>query len=384
MAGIYIHIPFCKKACSYCDFYFITSLKYESDYIKSLTKEIDLRKSEFNDIKIDTIYFGGGTPSILNENSLYNILNSLSKNFALNNNLEITIECNPDDISILKLKSYKSLNINRLSIGVQSFDDEDLKFMKRVHNGVQAKKSIKLSQDQGFTNISIDLIYGLPTSNSKIWKKNLEIFKKFNLVHLSSYSLTVEKNTLLFNLVKKKNMEKKIEDNVINQFRILLKEMKKYDYENYEISSFCIDKMYSKHNCSYWNGEKYFGIGVAAHSFDGIKRKWNKSNIKNYIINLSNNKLIYDFEILDNIDLYNEYILTSLRTSWGCSITKLVKLFPKQYIKHFYHQIEKYQKANYVIKKNINYCFTDQGKLFSNKVISDLFISKDENLNIVG
>ena len=341
MAGIYIHIPFCKQKCHYCNFYSTVSLKYRNEFIDALSREIVSRKNYLDNEEINTIYFGGGTPSMLLISEITEIINTLRKTYNVASNVEITLEANPDDLSknqISDLKNYTS--VNRLSIGVQSFFDDDLHYLNRVHNSNQAHKSIEFALASGFENMTIDLIYGIPTLNEKKWKENLNIFFNLGIPHLSSYSLTIEEKTALDVLIKRKKIEDINEVQSIAHFNILLEETEKNNLIHYEISNFAKSGYYSKHNSIYWLGGHYIGFGPSAHSYNGKTRQWNVMNIKKYCEEQDTEKIIDEKELLTVDQNYNEYVLTSLRTSWGCDIEHITNVFGSKYSNYFQKNIE--------------------------------------------
>jgi len=375
MAGIYLHIPFCKKACNYCDFHFSTSTRMKSDFVKALILEMELRKDVFSHDSISSIYFGGGTPSLLSSNELNIILDHLHQHFNVDSDAEITLEANPDDLSQEKIKQFAQSSINRLSIGVQSFRDSDLKFMHRVHNSAQALESIKRSQDIGLSNITIDLIYGTPGMTNAHWLENLQMSFVLQVPHISSYALTVEDNTALKRQILSKKSPPVSEDQSAEQFKLLMKEMKAADYEQYEISNFCKENAYSQHNSSYWRKNAYLGLGPSAHSFIGNSRMWNVSNNQRYIQDINQSILPLETEILSQRDQYNEYMMTSLRTIWGCDIAVIKKDFPSIYSLHFLKEIKSYIVRGFVEESNGIFILSDQGKLFADRISSDLFLT---------
>ena len=375
MAGIYLHIPFCKKACNYCDFHFSTSTRMQSDFVKALILEMELRKDVFSHDSISSIYFGGGTPSLLSSNELNIILDHLHQHFNVDSDAEITLEANPDDLSQEKIKQFAQSSINRLSIGVQSFRDSDLKFMHRVHNSAQALESIKRSQDIGLSNITIDLIYGTPGMTNSHWLENLQMSFVLQVPHISSYALTVEDNTALKRQILSKKSPPVSEDQSAEQFKLLMKEMKAADYEQYEISNFCKENAYSRHNSSYWRKNAYLGLGPSAHSFIGNSRMWNVSNNQRYIQDINQSILPLETEILSQRDQYNEYMMTSLRTIWGCDIAVIKKDFPSIYFLHFLKEIKSYIVRGFVEESNGIFILSDQGKLFADRISSDLFLT---------
>ena len=374
MAGIYLHIPFCKQACNYCDFHFSTSMKMKVDFVKAIIQEIELRKDVFANKFISSIYFGGGTPSLLSKEELDMIFEKLYKSFTIDADAEITLEANPDDLNFDKILQLKDTPINRLSIGVQSFRDEDLKYMNRAHTAIEALNSIKMAQDLGFQNITIDLIYGTPGMSNEDWKYNLRKSFALNLPHISSYALTVEEKTPLYYQILKKNIGPVDEQQSADQFKILMDEMLSYGYEQYEISNFCKDNSYSKHNSSYWKKDHYLGLGPSAHSYFGNSRLWNVSNNVKYIKALSASQLPLVKENLNTQDMYNEYVMTSLRTKWGCSLIEIEKDYSRSYLNYFKVQIKGHEMNGYIIENKGVYTLSEKGKLIADRITSDLFV----------
>ena len=374
MAGIYLHIPFCKQACNYCDFHFSTSMKMKVAFVKAIIKEIELRKDVFANKLISSIYFGGGTPSLLSKEELDMIFEKLYKSFTIDADAEITLEANPEDLNFDKILQLKDTPINRLSIGVQSFRDEDLKYMNRVHTAIEALNSIKVAQDLGFQNITIDLIYGTPGMSNEDWKYNLRKSFALNLPHISSYALTVEEKTPLYYQILKKNIDAVDEQQSANQFKILMDEMLSYGYEQYEISNFCKDNSYSRHNSSYWKKNHYLGLGPSAHSYFGNSRLWNVSNNVKYIKALSASRLPLSKENLNTQDMYNEYVMTSLRTKWGCSLIEIEKYYSRSYLNYFKVQIKGHEINGYIIENKGVYTLSEKGKLIADRITSDLFV----------
>ncbi len=373
MAGIYLHIPFCKQACNYCDFHFSTSLKMKASFVDALLTEIELRKSVFDQQTINSIYFGGGTPSLLSEEDLNRIFATLFTSFSVSPLAEITLEANPDDLSLEKIKVLKNTPINRLSIGIQSFRDEDLRFMKRAHNAKEALSSIKNCKQAGFTNLTIDLIYGTPGMDSSAWLENLNIAFDLDIPHISSYALTVEPNTELHHQVLHQKVSNVDENQSAAQFELLITQMKRNGYEQYEISNFCKPGAYSKHNSSYWKKDMYLGLGPSAHSFYDNKRLWNVSNNTKYVKSLAQNLLPLQEEVLSLEDRYNEYVMTSLRTKWGCSIAEIENNFSSELAVYFRNEIELYVSTENVLVKKEVYYLSEKGKLLADKIASDLF-----------
>ncbi|MCP4483284.1 MAG: radical SAM family heme chaperone HemW [Flavobacteriaceae bacterium] len=373
MAGIYIHIPFCKQACYYCDFHFSTSLKRKNELISSICKEIQLRKNEISgDIK--TIYFGGGTPSILKTEEINLIINEVYHNFKVEDNIEITLEANPDDLSEEKIIQLSRSKINRLSIGIQSFFNTDLILMNRAHNHKEAATCLELAT-QYFENISIDLIYGIPGLSDQRWVENLEKAISFGVPHLSSYALTVEPKTALKKQIDVGKVKPVSEKDSHRHYLILLAKMKKHGFVNYEFSNFGKEGFYSQNNMAYWQGKNYLGVGPSAHSFDGKKRSWNINNNIKYIHAIQENKLPIEREVLTIIDRYNEYLMTGLRTMWGVSISKIDLEFGKAFATYLLKQAEKpLEEGLLKIHNKDTLLITEKGKFLSDGIASNLFM----------
>ncbi|PCJ82092.1 MAG: coproporphyrinogen III oxidase [Flavobacteriales bacterium] len=382
MSGIYFHIPFCKQACHYCDFHFSTSLKYKEKFLAALKKEIKMKCSELQtpNFKVQTVYFGGGTPSLLTQKELLGIFDELHNSFDIAGDAEITIEANPDDLSEQKIRELKNTPINRLSIGVQSFFDADLKWMNRAHNAEQAVRSVQRAQDAGFHNISIDLIYGMPTLTNEKWQQNFEKAISLNIQHLSAYCLTVESNTPLAQFIKT-GKEKPINDERgAEQFEMLMDFMQENGFSHYEISNFCRDGFYSKHNLGYWFDEHYLGFGPSAHSYNGIARQWNIANNQLYIKALKNGELSFNEEILSQTDKFNEYVMTSLRTMWGIDLEKTKSKFGEKIAEKCKKIAKKHQKEEFFHKIDKNkLILTNKGKLFADQISSDFFIFDEKH-----
>ena len=372
MSGIYIHIPYCKQACHYCNYHFSTSLKNKENVINSMVKEIEIKSIGYNDL-IQTIYFGGGTPSFFETKEINKIINSIFKKFKISPSPEITLEANPDDLSKTKLIELSESYINRLSIGVQSFNDVELKLMNRSHNSKDAKNCIDDALKY-YDNISIDLIFGMPNSNLKTWESNLNHVTNWNLNHMSAYALTIEPKTALESFVKKNIIKPLDEDLVFEQHEFMCNKMSKHEYVNYELSSFAKKGYFSRNNSAYWLRKKYIGIGPSAHSFDGTYRSWNVSNNNLYIKNITNNKMFSEREKLSIIDKYNEYVMTGLRTTWGISLTYLENNFGLFYKKHFENRIIKYANSSLVVNKDNIFTTTIKGKFLADGIASELFL----------
>lgn len=372
MAGIYIHIPFCKQSCSYCDFHFSTSLKYKSELIQALLKEIEERSSFLTE-KINTVYFGGGTPTLLSNDDLLLIIDALYKNYNISETIEFTMECNPDDLSSEKLKLLKNAGVNRLSIGIQSFNNEELKFFNRAHNSSEAESSIKRSQDVGFENITIDLIYGSPILTNEIWEGNLQKVSDFDVPHLSAYGLTVEPKTALAHLIEKGGVPKLDDKRMVQQFKTLIQKTAALGLTQYEVSNFGKEGFYSQHNSNYWKGEKYLGFGPSAHSYIDNKRFWNVSNNIKYIEALTHGKMYFEEETIDEKTAFNEYILTRLRTIWGIELDYISANFNEKINTHFKQELKQYLNSSYLQQINNKVVLTDEGILITDKITSDLF-----------
>ena len=335
MAGLYIHIPFCRQKCHYCNFYSLASQKYVNQVVEALLQEIRLQKRYLGGEKLNTVYFGGGTPSLIGVGDVNRIIGLVHEVFDVADDAEITLEANPDDINPTYLDELGTTLINRLSIGIQSFDDKDLSYLHRRHNGEKALSAIKQVLAKGFDNLSCDLIYGIPGASDETWTENIKTLVNLKISHISAYSLTVETGTSLDFLIKKGKYSAVDEEKTIAQFSILMDMLEKHGYEHYEISNFSLPGKKSKHNSAYWTGEKYLGIGPSAHSFDGKSRQWNVSNIKTYLDFLQQGSLSFEKEILTKTQKYNEYILTSLRTSRGVDLNRITLDFGKKYHNHF-------------------------------------------------
>ncbi|MEC7864127.1 MAG: radical SAM family heme chaperone HemW [Bacteroidota bacterium] len=374
MSGIYIHIPYCKQQCTYCNFHFRTTQKDNAEMIKSLQKEITERKNYLNKKKISSIYFGGGTPSILSISELEGLLHTIYKVYSVKKDAEVTIECNPDDLTTLKLSSYKKTGINRLSIGVQSFDDTDLKFINRSHNAKEAIQSIKLAQEVGFKNITIDLIYGLPNQTLKKWENNVEIMLTLDIQHFSAYAFTIEERTPLYYLVKNKKATIPTDKKIIAQFNLLQEKAKEQGFKHYEISNFGIEGYFSKHNTAYWKNNHYLGIGPSAHSYNGDTRRWNISSNTKYISNINANTSYFEQEKLSIEQQYNEYVFTGLRTMWGIDNTIIKTRYGAKTELHFLNEITKWEAKKYVVSSSNIYVLTSRGKVFADAIASDLFV----------
>ncbi|AWV96843.1 radical SAM family heme chaperone HemW [Arcticibacterium luteifluviistationis] len=369
---LYLHIPFCKQACYYCDFHFSTNSSKSDDMVNAICKEIELQKSFLGTNILETIYFGGGTPSLLSFEQIGQILNKIGQHFSIKPNAEITFECNPDDITIQRLTEWRSLGINRLSIGVQSFDENHLKFLNRSHSAAHSIQCISDAQKAGFDNLSIDLIYAIPSLSNDIWKLDLEKAFSFDVNHISSYCLTIEEKTVFGHRLKEKVMKPIDDDFASNQFDILLEAMSKNDFEQYEISNFAKNTAYAVHNTSYWQGDQYLGIGPSAHSFDTNKRFWNVSNNTKYLKAIATETIPNEFEILTAKDKANEYLMTGLRTKWGVDLGKLNKILPLS-SKAFRQTLSRFSKEGLIIDQKGIITLSKAGKLKADYIASELF-----------
>lgn len=378
MAGIYIHIPFCKKACTYCDFHFTTSFKYSDEMINSICKEIRLKKERITE-QIETIYFGGGTPSVLTSASLQKIFDTLVNCFSISADAEITIETNPDDLDAKKIAELRKLPINRFSIGIQSFFEDDLVWMNRAHNANEAVSCVKRSQDAGFENLSIDLIYGYPLLTHEKWFSNIQTAIDLQTPHISAYSLTVEAKTALANAIAKGKQSDVSDEQSASQFLDLTHNLQQAGFEHYEISNYALPGKYAIHNTNYWRGVSYLGIGPSAHGFDGQNRYINIANNAKYLAGLNSGKLAETLEELSLADHVNEYIMTSLRTMWGTDLKNISGLYGKIYVQEIIKQIEPHIENKTITFSNDVIKLTDKGKLFADGIASSLFIDDDLN-----
>ena len=373
MSGIYIHIPFCKTQCHYCDFYKTVSLSAKKEFLPALEKEIISRKREIGNEVIGSIYFGGGTPSLLEISEIEKLLILLSDNFSLENDTEITLEANPDDINTGYLGALKKIGINRLSIGIQSFDDKDLRMINRRHDSKQAIDSVKKAKDAGFDNLSIDLLYGLPEQSIGKWRTNLEQAVLLNVAHISAYHLTYHEGTVLNEYLRKGKIKELPEGLSLEQFKLLKEVLENGGYEHYEISNFARGGLYSRHNCSYWNGNKYFGFGPAAHSYDEQTRRWNVSNLDRYLLAVKNDKVWWQAEVLSPEDRYNDYIITTLRTKWGINHAYLELTFEDKIVGYFLNQAQSYLDSGHLYFENGIFRLSDSGLFISDKIMESLF-----------
>lgn len=373
MAGIYIHIPFCKQACHYCDFHFSTSMKRKEEIVFALVKEIKMRSGEFLGQSVKTIYFGGGTPSVLASTEIAFLLEAIYLHYDVSDNPEITLEANPDDLSLQKLTDLRNSGINRLSIGIQSFYDDDLTMMNRAHNSQEAK--ISLAQASAlFDNISVDLIYGIPGMSDEKWLQNIETALSFNIPHISSYALTVEPRTAYSKMIQKGQISAPDDDVAEAHFHILVKALESRGFIHYELSNFAQPGYFSQNNSAYWLGKKYIGIGPSAHSYDGKARSWNIANNALYLKAIAAGKLPSESEILSKANRFNEYIMTGLRTIWGISLSKIKEDFGPEMLDDLLKNTEKFQQQGLLEIDGDILKPTPKGKFLTDGIASDLFV----------
>lgn len=373
LAGIYLHIPFCKQACAYCNFHFSTSLHYKNDVVAALAREIEQEKDYLQKEIIETMYFGGGTPSLLDTSDLQTLMKELSGNYTVATDAEITLEANPDDITKDKLQAWKDSGINRLSIGVQSFFEEELQWMHRAHNAKQAIESLELAV-KAFDNITMDLIYGSPLLTDAMWKQNVDRAVDLGVPHLSCYALTVEEKTPLYKLIQNKKTIDVDSEKQARQFLLLMQWLKEKGYEHYEVSNFARPGHRSRHNSSYWKGAKYLGIGPSAHSYNGVERRWNIANNNVYIKGIKEGLPKRETEILSAKDRLNETIMISLRTKEGLDLSKIAKGFGADESKRIEQGLEKYIHSGLVQLHHAVAQLTDEGMLRADGIAADLFV----------
>ncbi len=378
MAGIYIHIPFCKKLCFYCDFYHVVSVKDNSAFIDALLKEASIRKDYLENEPVSTIYLGGGTPSVFSIKELETILNTLYKLFKVTDDCEITIELNPDDVLSGYLEGLKSHNINRISLGIQSWRDSDLKLMNRRHDSAQAVIALKETLAAGFENVTIDLIYGIPGMTLKEWESNLDFSFSFDIKHLSAYHLTFEEGTVFGKMLEKGMISEIDEDDSAAQFNLLVEKAESAGFIQYEISNFGKPGFFSIHNSNYWKQVSYLGLGPSAHSFNGYSRQWNVRNLKGYIKSVNAGESFFESEELDTKTRFNEYIMTSLRTMWGIDLEYVEGMFEKEGYDYVMNLAGKFKNYGLMKLEKKSLVLTNQGKLISDNIISEFMMPGDE------
>lgn len=370
MAGIYVHIPFCKQACHYCNFHFSTSLKLQNDFLPALLKEIAIRRDYLEGEQVNTIYFGGGTPSLLDGSQLAGIMEALHLHFSVTTDAEVTFEANPDDINTQSPLAWRRQGINRLSIGIQSFFEEDLLWMNRAHTALQARECIMRARDAGFSNMSIDLIYGTPTLSDEKWQHNLTIAANLAIPHLSCYALTVEPGTALDVMTRTRKKENINNEDQARQFLMMTDYLQSRGYEHYEISNLALPGKRSVHNSSYWKGAKYLGLGPSAHSFNGESRQWNVSNNALYIKSLAANTIPFELETLTPAQRLNEYIMTSIRTIEGLAVDRIEPAARPPIVT----SCDKFISRGWMRSENGRFVLTREGKLFADGIAAALFL----------
>ncbi|MEL6607014.1 MAG: radical SAM family heme chaperone HemW [Bacteroidota bacterium] len=374
MAGIYIHVPFCKQACHYCDFHFSTNTRLKKTMLEAMEKELELRKDYLAHAPIQSIYFGGGTPSLLEAPLLADLFQHISQHFVVQSGAEVTLEANPDDITLEKLKAWKSLGINRLSIGVQSFQAPVLRYLNRAHDSRQAVKSIELAQKAGFNDLSIDLIYAIPQSDDNRWEADLTMALKLAPTHMAAYCLTIEKNTVFGRWQERGKLKAVSDEMAARQFEVLVETMAAHGYEHYEVSNFCLPGHYAVHNSNYWKQSSYLGIGPGAHSYDGVTRQFNVSNNPRYIDSLLQGTVPCTVERLSPQDHINEYIMTSLRTQWGCDLDRLKNEHGYDLEQAQSTYLQRLLNQQLATRKGYRLLLTRQGKLLADQIATDLFV----------
>lgn len=374
MAGIYIHIPFCKQACFYCDFHFSTNQALQKDLVEAICKELEIQKEYVGGESIETIYFGGGTPSMLAQSELNSILDSVSKNYSVTGKPEITLEANPDDLSLKKLQALKQSGINRLSIGVQSFDDTVLKFLNRAHNADEAERAISQAQDFGIENISIDLIYAIPNRGEALWLDDINKALKLAPKHISSYCLTIEPKTVFGHRASKGELQPMKDDVEARQFEILLEALDAEGFEQYEVSNFCLPGFESMHNSSYWKQQVYLGIGPSAHSYNRENRQYNVSHNKKYIDSIAKGIIPYTIDALSREDKVNDYLLTTLRTKWGADLSQLKSVHNYDLRLEQSAYVDRLLQNGLASLQDDHLILSKDGLLLADKISSDLFL----------
>ncbi|MFY7890560.1 MAG: radical SAM family heme chaperone HemW [Spirosomataceae bacterium] len=372
---LYIHIPFCRQACHYCDFHFSTSLQRKEDVVLAIAQEIKLQANYLANKTLETIYFGGGTPSLLEEKDFEHIFTQIYSTFSLTADAEITLEANPDDLTLEKLQLFNKVGINRLSIGIQSFNDEHLKKLHRIHSGDEAHRCVSMAQDVGITNLSIDLIYAIPSDSHAILHEDLVKATSLGVTHISAYCLTIEPQTVFGKWLKQRKIAAIDDEFASQQFEILLSHLNEQGFEQYEISNFAKNEAYSRHNTSYWKQEEYLGVGPSAHSFNHISRQYNVANNAQYLKAMSQNQIPAEVEVLTKEDRFNEYLLTGLRTKWGCELTRLDGLIGTDFRQFSKAILDEQLHEGLILLDGTTMRLTNKGKLFADKIVSDLFLA---------
>lgn len=374
MAGIYLHVPFCRKACHYCDFHFSTTMKGKSEMLQAMGRELEKRKEYLRGEKVSTIYFGGGTPSLLTSDEINRLTDEITRWHELSDEVEFTLEANPDDLTKEKIQQLRGTSVNRLSIGIQSFRDADLQWMNRAHTASQSDYAVKLAQDAGFSNITIDLIYSIPGMTNETWKQNLQNAIDLDVDHISAYSLTVEPRTYFGHLEKKGLLKSFPQESSQDQFLLMNRMLSENGFEHYEVSNFARPGCRSKHNTSYWEGKTYLGIGPSAHSFDGESRQWNVANNAIYVRSVQGNEAYFERELLDERSRLNEYIMTGLRTSHGINLDDITQKFGIDLMSINSESIQDLIRNGKMVHENSVLKLTVHGYLLADRIASDFFI----------
>ncbi|QHV99626.1 radical SAM family heme chaperone HemW [Spirosoma endbachense] len=372
---LYLHIPFCKQACHYCDFHFSTNLSKKSTVVDAICAEIALQKDYLTEKSLETIYFGGGTPSLLTEPELAQIIETIHSHFLVSPTAEITLEANPDDLRAEKLQVLRRY-VNRLSIGIQTFDEAALRWMNRAHTATEAENCVSLAREAGFENMSVDLIYGIPDSGRSVplWQTDLQKMLELNVPHLSAYALTIEPDTAFGRWQQKGKLPAVDENLAAEQFEELTKALRDAGYEHYEISNFAKPGQYARHNTAYWQRKSYLGVGPSAHSYNGFSRQYNIANNARYVATIQQENIPATVEILTVADQVNEYLLTGLRTKWGCSLTELSKLLGTDFMQTQATDLAAMYASGWLTRDDDRLRLTDSGKLFADRVAASLFV----------
>lgn len=372
MAGIYLHIPFCKTRCIYCDFYSTTRSELKTHYVHTLCRELEMRKEYLKGEPVETIYFGGGTPSQLEEADFKHIFETIRENYGMEHCREITLEANPDDLSQEYLKMLSSLPFNRISMGIQTFDDTTLQLLKRRHSSQTAVEAVRRCREAGFQNISIDLIYGLPGETKERWVNDLRQAIRLDVEHISAYHLTYEEDTPIYNMLKQHQIEEVDEDSSLQFFTLLIEHLQNAGYEHYEISNFCLPGLHSRHNSSYWTEKQYLGCGPSAHSYNGISRQWNVASLDKYIEEISSGNPTFEVEELDLYTRYNDFVITHIRTQWGMPLPKLGKQYGEELYKYCLRMATPHLQQGTLEIKNDTLKLTRKGVFISDGIMSDM------------
>lgn len=382
MAGIYVHIPFCRRKCPYCNFFSLATKKNRDEFIRALATEIALSRDYLTGETVDTVYFGGGTPSVYSPGELERVLKAIFHREGAKALKEITLELNPEDVDGSFVDELQGTSFNRFSLGVQSFSAQELAFLGRGHDAGQSVRAVDLLRRAGYENISIDLIYGIPGSDDAAWAKNLDTAFSLGVPHISAYALTVEEKTPLDRMIRIGQASPVDDERQAGQFRLLMAEAEKRGFKQYEISNFAREGWYARHNTNYWNGIPYLGLGPSAHSYNGVSRRWNRSNLSVYLEAMANGQTVFEEEILSPSDRYNEYIMTSLRTMWGCDIRVLDRLSGGRGVSAeptpaagFLSRAVGYIRSGWMVEEEGIFRLTPEGKLFADRIASECFVT---------